>query len=128
MELSNAVVFVLIIVIIMFFFMSMANFVIPFKFKSDFDDVCSSYHNVVQTKGGMTDEMRISIENELKELGFTKIVVKCPKIDEIRYGESFEFKVTCSVSVREPSKFLTFESKEHSLVYERTSFSKRLVN
>lgn len=128
MELSNTAVFVLIIVIIMFFFMSMANFIIPFKLKSDFDDICSSYHNVVQTKGGITDDIKSRLEKELEDFGFTDIVVTCPSVNEIRYGESFEFKVGCKVTVREPSKFLTFESKQQSLQYKRVSFSKKLVN
>lgn len=128
MEYSNTITFFIVLVLIMFIFVVMVNFIIPFKLKSDFDDVSSSYHTLVQLEGGMSSQIRNELELELIKLGMSDVKINCKGIDEVRYGERFEFHVVASINVKLPNNYLKFENKTEKLEFKRVSFSKRLIN
>lgn len=128
MEISNIITFFIVLILILFIFVVMINFIIPFKFKSDFDDISSSYHNLVQLEGGMDDDIRLEFENELLNLGMDEIVIDCKSVDEVRYGEKFVLYVSAIMEVKTPNKYLIFEKKKEKLEFRRVSFSKKLVN
>lgn len=128
MEYSNVITFVLILMLILFVFVVMVNFIIPFKLKSDFDDISSSYHSLVQLEGGITSSVKEQFENDLLNNGFKDVAIICKSIDEVRYGEKFEFYVSATVTIRSPNKYLVFENKKEKLEFKRVSFSKKLVN
>lgn len=128
MEYSNVITFVLVLILILFVFVVMVNFIIPFKLKSDFDDISSSYHTLVQLEGGMSSSVRNQLEKELEDIGMSDITITCKSIDEVRYGERFEFYVSATVNLRSPNQYLVFENKKETLDFRRVSFSKKLVN
>jgi len=128
MEYSNVITFVLVLMLILFVFVVMVNFIIPFKLKSDFDDISSSYHTLIQLEGGISSSVRKQLEKELEDIGMSDIKITCKSIDEVRYGESFEFYVSASVDSRTPNQYLVFENKKETLAFKRVSFSKKLVN
>lgn len=128
MEYSNVIVFIMIIVLMLFVFVTMVNFIIPFKMKSDFDDISSSYHMLVQLEGGMSITTRNQLEKDLSDLGMSDITIICKSIDEVRYGERFKFYVSANIDTKLPSKYLVFEKEEETIEFQRVSFSKKLVN
>jgi inhibitor of KinA sporulation pathway (predicted exonuclease) len=128
MEYSNVIIFVLVLILILFVFVIMINFIMPFKFKSDFDDISSSYHTLVQLEGGISSSVRAQLEKELEDIGMSDITIRCKSIDEVRYGERFELYVSATVNLRSANKYLVFENKKETLEFRRISFSKKLVN
>jgi len=128
MEYSNVITFFLVLILILFVFVVMVNFIIPFKLKSDFDDISSSYHTLVQLEGGISSSIRNQLEKDLEDIGMKDITITCKSIDEVRYGERFEFYVSATVNSRTPNQYLVFESKKETLGFRRVSFSKKLVN
>lgn len=128
MENSNIITFTLVLITILFTFVTMINFIIPFKYKSDFDDVSSSYHALVQLEGGLSSEVRNQLKENLEAIGMEDVTIICKSNKEVRYGEKFEFYVSASIETRIPNAYLIFENKKETLEFRRVSFSKKLIN
>ncbi len=128
MNYSNVIVFFLLSLLGIFIFIVAINFTLPLKLKSDFDDLSSSYHMLVQLEGGMSTENRSKLINDLNQIGIENVEIRCASIDEVRYGERFDFYVSGELNIKMPNKFLVFEKTKEKIKFQRISFSKKLVN
>lgn len=128
MNYSNVIVFFLLSLLGIFIFIVAINFTLPLKLKSDFDDLASSYHMLVQLEGGLSTENRSKLVNDLNQIGIENVEIRCASIDEVRYGERFDFYVSGELNIKMPNKFLVFEKAKEKIKFQRISFSKKLVN
>lgn len=99
---------------------------IPLKLKIDFNDCCRQALIKAENNGGLTDEIRESLNDSLKNIGFENVQIICDS--DVKKGDEINLKVYAEYERKKFEDLFNRENITDQYYYNKTTISRKVVN
>jgi len=123
---SRVVVFGFIMVLAITVFVCMVEFFVPLSAKSDMNIRCRNTLIKMEIQGGLSQEERTKLLDELGEKGFRNTIVEGTPY--AKQGDEITLQVEADYSSSRLTGLLVRRNETYRMVYNKTSTARRIIN
>lgn len=114
------------VVVLIFVVVVAIEIILPISKNQSFDETCRSYALLMEKKGGLSEEEKLQLTNEIRELDLTNIVVEAPSYGQTPFGETMTLLVSANCQVKVGAPGFRFYSRNQPFTYKRSMFCREI--
>ena len=123
---AKAIVTGVILVIMVSLLVYFVEFFLPLSAKADLDIACRDTLLRIENAGGLSESIRDELRGELESAGFTNVVINAAA--SARQGEKLTLRVEGDYSWNRFTDLFRREDRIITMIYEKTTMSRKVVN